>query len=209
MLLGVGGRALIQVQFASARVVGHDDQLRPPPMFTSCFLPTPGRSLSVTSIRRDCVRLRISLCARTSVIGSPAPDRRDPKVLVGSCLRSGKPTFAETTQLVLALGATNATRHTPAHGRDTSRATPFETTLAACASAACNRRDGAAYDHEPRRELRDELVAIDADRVFALPMTVAHDHSQSQTCRRHSTKSTLKRTTVNRRSQPATDRSDP
>jgi len=63
-------------------------------------------------------------------------------------------------------------------GRDTSRATPYET------HARRLRERGVAtdvtvltYDHEPRRELRDELVAIDTDRVFALPMTVAHDHA--------------------------------
>jgi sirohydrochlorin ferrochelatase len=32
----------------------------------------------------------------------------------------------------------------------------------------------ASYEHEPVRELRDELQAIDADRVFAVPMSVAH-----------------------------------
>ncbi|MDL0137462.1 sirohydrochlorin chelatase [Halobacterium salinarum] len=30
------------------------------------------------------------------------------------------------------------------------------------------------YDHEPRRDLRGRLTAIDADRVFAVPMTTAH-----------------------------------
>lgn len=30
------------------------------------------------------------------------------------------------------------------------------------------------YDHEPRRDLREPLSVVDADRVFALPMTAAH-----------------------------------
>ncbi|MFB6223382.1 MAG: CbiX/SirB N-terminal domain-containing protein [Haloarcula sp.] len=63
-------------------------------------------------------------------------------------------------------------------GRDTSRAAPYET------HAHRLRERGVAtdvtvltYDHEPQRELRDDLVAVDADRVFALPLTVAHDHT--------------------------------
>jgi len=30
------------------------------------------------------------------------------------------------------------------------------------------------YEHEPVRELRDQLVGLDADRVFAVPMCLAH-----------------------------------
>lgn len=63
-------------------------------------------------------------------------------------------------------------------GRDTPRATPFET------HARRLRDRGVAtdvrvltYDREPRRELREDLAAVDADRVFALPLTVAHDHT--------------------------------
>lgn len=34
----------------------------------------------------------------------------------------------------------------------------------------------ASYEHEPVRELRDQLQDVDADRVFAVPMCVAHTH---------------------------------
>lgn len=34
----------------------------------------------------------------------------------------------------------------------------------------------ARYEQEPVRELRDQLLDVDADRVFAVPMCVAHSH---------------------------------
>jgi len=62
-------------------------------------------------------------------------------------------------------------------GRETTRATPYET------HARRLRDRGVAddvrvvtYDREPRRDIGDELSVLDTDRVFALPMTVAHSH---------------------------------
>jgi len=38
----------------------------------------------------------------------------------------------------------------------------------------------ATYESEPSRELRDELATIDADDVYAIPMTAAHSHDTLQ-----------------------------
>lgn len=38
----------------------------------------------------------------------------------------------------------------------------------------------ATYESEPSRELRDELATIDADDVYAVPMTAAHSHDTLQ-----------------------------
>lgn len=36
------------------------------------------------------------------------------------------------------------------------------------------------YDHEPYRELRDQLSAFDADRVYAIPMLANHTHNTAE-----------------------------
>lgn len=64
-------------------------------------------------------------------------------------------------------------------GRDTSHA---RETLATHASRLRNRGiadtvHACYFNHEPRRELRDQLAAIDADRAFAVPMTAAHSRA--------------------------------
>lgn len=57
-----------------------------------------------------------------------------------------------------------------AHARETlaTHATRLRDRGVADAVHACH------YEHEPRRDLRDPLAAVDADRVFAVPMTAAH-----------------------------------
>lgn len=67
-------------------------------------------------------------------------------------------------------------------GRDAGNASEvYETHAGRLASRTdADRVDVATYESEPTRELRDQLRAVDADDVYAVPMAAAHSHDTLQ-----------------------------
>lgn len=67
-------------------------------------------------------------------------------------------------------------------GRDTgNRAEVFETHAGRLADrAAVDRVETATYDSEPVQELRQQFRDVTADRVYAIPMCMAHNHDTTR-----------------------------